>query len=81
MNVDFNNLRLGIQSNFNAIMAMLKECCHDGEINMEFDHVLDLESELDDLRDSLATLMCLYTDDSTNISDQADLSLVELTEA
>lgn len=81
MNVDFNNLRLGIQTNFNAIVSMLKDCSHAyGGIEMDDNEVFDLQVELNDLRDRLATLMCMYTDESNNIADQAELALVELIE-
>ena len=80
MNANFNNLRLGIQSDFNIIVSMLKTCCHDGEIHMDVDQVLDFEPKLDSLRDRLVTLMCVYVDDATNIADQANLSFVESSE-
>lgn len=76
MNVDFNNLRLNIQTNFNVIVGMLSECCDLDEINMDCTQVEELQSELNDLRDHIATLMCIYTDDSNNIADQANLAEV-----
>jgi len=80
MGVDFNGLRLGMQDNFNAIVAMLIECSEGDSISMDYFEANALQAELNELRDRLATLMCIYTDDSNNISEEAKLALVELIE-
>jgi len=80
MGVDFNGLRLGMQDNFNAIVAMLIECSEGDSISMDYFEANALQSELNELRGRLVTLMCIYTDESNNIADQADLLTLNLIE-
>ncbi len=80
MGVDFNGLRLGMQDNFNAIVAMLIECSEGDSIQMDDFEAGAIQAELREFRDRLVTLMCIYTDDSNNIADQADLLVVDLIE-
>lgn len=81
MGVDFNGLRLGMQDDFNEIVHLLKQGMYnDGDLSLDYCEVSDLQTKLSLLRDRLATLMCIYTDDSSNIADQADLLTIDLIE-
>lgn len=57
MDVDFNNLREKLLSNYNALIDILNDSVEDREIRIPTN---EIQNVLKDIRNELITLGCLY---------------------
>lgn len=85
MTVDFNTLRLNLQRTHNDLVDLLnEEYDWDNDIlSIQWDRIRELQSLMNDLRTSIATLMCTYTTEPEtvdNISDKAQLYCLDFPE-
>lgn len=83
MTLDFNQLRLNIQRDYNSVVELINHEYDDIEnsIILEGFDIEHLRVRLNDLRAGIATLMCVYTDTPEmidNISSKAKLSTFEI---
>lgn len=83
MTLDFNQLRLNIQRDYNWLVKLINQEYDDidNQLLLEGFDVERLRDKLHDLRGSIATLMCAYTDTPEmidNISSKAELLTVEI---
>lgn len=75
MNVDFDGLRKNIATAYNELVDTLNEKVEKraSSNNVELD-MWEIEDSINDLRDGIATLICLY-EESLAIKSLADLRL------
>lgn len=83
MTLDFNQLRLDIQREYNSIVKFLNQEYDDTEDKLQIEGIgiERLSNKLSNLRVSISMLMCAYTDTPEmidNISSKAELSTFEI---
>lgn len=77
MEVNFNNLRLQIQKDFNELSQYLEQgyCFDDWRFYLDAE---ETDRRVTALRNQIATLMCLYLDEETDISDKCSLHTFDI---
>lgn len=80
MEVNFNNLRLTLQKEFNLLSRLLQEGYNPDDDKFYLNHHT-VEKRVHDLRDSIVALMCVYHDGVIDdISEQCSLHELNVTE-
>jgi len=78
MEVNFDNLRLVIQSQYNLVLFGVDELVAKfvEKENPSKEEIDELRNNMNDLRENIETLVCCYGDSEVinNISDQCNLS-------
>ncbi len=83
MTLDFNQLRLDIQREYNSIVKLLNQEYDDTEDKLQIEGIgiERLSNKLSNIRVSISMLMCAYTDTPEmidNISSKAELLTFEI---